>query len=67
MLSRNMTIPREEFIQHSTAETFDQSLPGVELVHALHFVGAVVLRREAQGLGLHSQVCVFGDKDNWPR
>jgi hypothetical protein len=45
----------------------DDSLAGVELVERLDLVGGVVLRREAERFGLHSQVGVFADQHDGAR
>ena len=56
-----------EAVVHFGVDPLDRPLAGVERVEALDFVGGVVLRAEAERLGLHPQIRVLRDDDHRPR
>ena len=56
-----------QLVDHLRGDPLDRPPAGVEPVEALHLVGGVVLGPEAERLGLHPQVRVFGDQDHRPR
>ena len=49
----------KKLFKYTRLKSFDQTLSRVELVHALHFIGAVILSADAQGFCLHPQIRVL--------
>ncbi len=43
-------------------QVVNQTLAGIQFIEAFDFVGVVILRSDAERLGLHAQVRILGDQ-----